>query len=65
MRQGDNELTVTGDNVTSVDIIAANGASAASAKGNTVSLNGLTSGVYVVKATVNGKTITRKIVIKK
>lgn len=65
MRQGDNELTVTGDNVTSVDIIATNGATAASAKGNTVSLNGLTSGVYVVKATVNGKTVTRKIIVKK
>lgn len=61
--QGDNELTVSGNNVTSVEIVSASGAEVASAAGNTVSLNGMTSGVYVVKAVVDGKNVTRKIVI--
>lgn len=65
MRQGDNEITVTGDNVSSVEIIGSNGASVASANGNTVSINGLASGVYVVKAVAGGKTVTRKVVINK
>lgn len=61
--QGDNELTVRGDNVSSVDILSASGAVVASSLGNTVALNGVASGVYVVKAVVDGSTITRKIQI--
>lgn len=60
MRQGENELTVTDEGVTSVA-----GAVVAKAEGNTVSLNGLTAGVYVVKAVVAGETVTRKIMITK
>lgn len=65
IRKGDNELAVSGSGVTSVDMIAANGALVASAKGNTVSLNGIAAGVYVVKIVANGKTVTRKIQIVK
>ena len=65
VRQGDNEVTVAGDNVTSVDIVAANGATVASATGNTVAINGLSAGIYVVKAVVDGKTVARKIQIVK
>lgn len=60
-----NELTVTGDNVKSVEIVSASGAVVAKTNGNTVSLNGLTGGVYIVKAVAGGKTVTRKIVIEK
>lgn len=65
MRQGNNEITVNGDGVTSVDLVSAAGATIASAKGNTVSLDGVSAGVYVVKAVVNGETVTRKIQIEK
>ena len=62
---GDNEIAVGGDNVKSVDVISAAGATVASAKGNTVSVNGLPTGIYIVKAVVDGKTITRKVQIEK
>lgn len=65
MRQGENELTVTDEGVTSVELVSAAGAVVAKAEGNTVSLNGLTAGVYVVKAVVAGETVTRKIMITK
>lgn len=65
MRQGENELTVTDEGVTSVEPVSAAGAVAAKAEGNTVSLKGLTAGVCVVKAVVAGETVTRKIMITK
>ena len=65
MRQGENELTVTDEGVTSVELVSAAGAVVAKAAGNTVSLNGLTAGVCVVKAVVAGETVTRKIMITK
>lgn len=65
MRQGENELTVTDEGVTSVELVSAAGAVVAKAEGNTVSLNGLTAGVYVVKAVVASETVTRKIMITK
>ena len=65
MRQGENELTVTDEGVTSVELVSAAGAVVAKAEGNIVSLNGLTAGVCVVKAVVAGETITRKIMITK
>ena len=65
MRQGENELTVTDEGVTSVELVSAAGAVVAKAEGNIVSLNGLTAGVYVVKAVVAGETVTRKIMITK
>ena len=65
VRQGNNEISISGDNVSSIEIVSANGAKVASAQGNTVSINGINAGVYVVKAVVNGKTITRKIMIAK
>lgn len=65
MRQGENELTVTDEGVTSVELVSAAGAVVAKVEGNIVSLNGLTAGVYVVKAVVAGETVTRKIMITK
>lgn len=65
LRRGDNELTASGEGVESVKIVAADGTLAASADGNTVSLNGIHGGTYIVKAVVNGKPTTRKIVIGK
>lgn len=65
VRKGDNEITVKGDNVTSVELVSAAGATVASAKGNTVSLNGIAAGVYVVKAKAGNDTVTRKIMIEK
>ena len=63
VRQGDNELTFAGASVASVELVSASGAVVASAKGNTVSLNGVAAGVYVAKALVAGKTLTRKVQI--
>jgi len=63
--QGDNNITVTGANVSSVEVVSAAGATVAAAKGNTVAINGLATGVYVVKAVVGGETIARKIQIVK
>lgn len=65
MRQGENELTVTDEGVTSVELVSAAGAVVAKAEGNIVSLNGLAAGVCVVKAVVAGETVTRKIMITK
>lgn len=65
MQKGENEITVTGNNVSGVEIISANGAKVAGAKGNTVSLDGIQTGTYIVKAVADGKTVTRKVVISK
>ena len=65
VRQGSNSLTVSGDNVSSVQLVSTSGATVASADGNTVSLDGVDSGVYVVKAVVAGNTVTRKIMVVK
>lgn len=64
IQKGDNEISVVGNGVTSVELVSAAGATVASAKGNTVSLNGVSAGVYVVKAVVNGETVTRKVEVK-
>ena len=64
LRKGDNEITVEGNNVTSVSLVAANGATVAEAAGNTVSLSGVAAGVYVVKAVVDGETVVRKVQVK-
>lgn len=65
MRQGNNEITVSGNNVTSVTVLSADGATVAKANGNTVSIDNINSGVYVVKAVVDGENVTRKIMIEK
>ena len=65
IRQGQNEITVSGDNVTSVELVSADGATVASAKGNTLSIDDIAEGVYVVKAVSGGKTVARKIAIAK
>lgn len=62
--QGDNQITVQGNNVTSVALVAANGATVAEAAGNTVAINGVAAGVYMVKAVVDGETVVRKVQIK-
>lgn len=62
--KGNNDITVVGNGVTSVELISATGATIASAKGNTLSLNGVAAGVYVAKVNVNGEIITRKIEVK-
>lgn len=65
VQKGNNVITVTGDNVTSVDLVSASGATVASAKGNTVSIDNIASGVYVVKIVAGGNTVTRKVMIVK
>lgn len=65
LRQGNNLLTVEGDNVSSVALISASGATVAEAAGNTVSLDAVAEGAYVVKAVVAGEVLTRKVVVKK
>ncbi len=65
VRQGDNELTVTGNNVSSVELVSASGAVVASSSNNIVSLNGVASGVYVVRTVVGGNVVTKKIQIAK
>ena len=65
MHQGENELTVTGENVESVELVSAAGAVVAKANGDTVSLNGVPAGMYVVKAVVAGETVTRKVMLTK
>ena len=62
--QGDNQITVQGNNVSSVALVAANGATVAEAAGNTVSINGVAAGVYMVKAVVDGETVVKKVQIK-
>lgn len=65
LRQGDNRLTVVGEGVENVAIVSAAGSVVAQASGNTVNLNGLPTGVYVVKAIASGKAIQRKIRINR
>ena len=65
IRKGENEITVSGSNVTSVELVSADGSTVASAKGNTLSIDGIAEGVYVVKAVCGGKTVARKIAIAK
>ena len=65
IRQGNNELTVSGNNVKSIELFNAAGASVAAAKGSVLSLNGIEAGVYVVKAVVDGENVTRKISVEK
>lgn len=65
IQKGKNELTVSGDNVSAVEVVSVDGATVASAQGNTVSIDGIAAGVYVVKVKADGKTTTRKIVIEK
>lgn len=62
--QGDNQITVQGNNVSSVALVAANGATVAQVAGNTVSLNGVSAGVYMVKAVVDGEMVVRKVQVK-
>ena len=56
---------MTGENVESVELVSAAGAVVAKAKGDTVSLNGVPAGMYVVKAVVAGETVTRKVMLTK
>ena len=63
--QGANMLTVTGGNVTRIRVFSVAGSIVRNAEGNTVAIDGLAQGVYVVKATVDGKSVIRKIRISK
>ena len=63
--QGANMLTVTGGNVTRIRVFSVAGSIVRNAEGNTVAIDGLAQGVYVVKATVDGKRVIRKIRISK
>lgn len=65
MQKGDNEIVFTGDSVKGIDIIAADGSTVASGKGNSVRIDNLSGGTYIVRATVGGKSVTRKVVISK
>lgn len=61
IRQTDSRITVTGNNVSSVSLFSADGAAVASADSDTLAIGQLPEGIYVVKAVVDGKTVTRKI----
>ena len=63
VRQENSFITVTGDNVENVTIISADGTVAAQAKGNSVSLNGVPAGAYILKAKAAGKDMVRKITV--
>lgn len=63
---GDNYVRVEGADVQSIEAFTADGAKVAAAKGNVLDINGLASGVHVLKIkTADGKTIVRKVNIKK
>ncbi|MDY5034831.1 MAG: T9SS type A sorting domain-containing protein, partial [Prevotella sp.] len=57
----DSRITVTGNNVSRVSLFSADGAAVASADSDTLPVGQLSEGIYVVKAVVDGETITRKI----
>ena len=61
IRQTDSRITVTGNNVSRVSLFSADGAAVASADSDTLPVGQLSEGIYVVKAVVDGETITRKI----
>ena len=63
--QSNNILKIEGGNVSSVDIYAADGKVALSASESTVSLDSLTPGVYVVKVKADGKSMVRKMEIRR
>jgi len=63
IRYGENFITVDGGSVKSITVYSTDGATAASAQGGILNVSGLNSGVYVVKANVDGNVITRKISI--
>ncbi|MGN0231736.1 MAG: T9SS type A sorting domain-containing protein, partial [Muribaculaceae bacterium] len=63
--QGANMLTVSGGEVSSLRLFSVAGALVRAAEGNTVALDGLAQGVYVVRATVDGERVIRKIRISK
>ena len=60
-----NELRVMGEGVKKVAIIAADGTQVAEAAGNTVSLDTIPAGIYVVKVSTEGEPFVRKIRINK
>ncbi|MGM9712595.1 MAG: hypothetical protein ACI3Y5_00535 [Prevotella sp.] len=61
IRKTDSYITVTGDNVSGVSLFSADGAAVAATGSDTLAIGQLSEGVYVVKAVVDGKTVTRKI----
>lgn len=65
IRYGENFITVDGGNAKSITVYSTDGATAASAQGGSLNVSGLNTGIYVVKANVDGNVITRKISIVK
>lgn len=65
MHGDNNRLCVEGDGVEQVTAYSMSGTTVASAKGNTIDISGLTSGVYIVKVKAAGKDVVRKIEIRK
>lgn len=65
LSEQNNELRVMGEGVKKVAIIAADGTQVAEAAGNTVSLDTIPAGIYVVKVSTEGEPFVRKIRINK
>lgn len=65
LNRGDNYLVAQGEGVTRLEVYSTNGALMASADGERVNISSLSSGIYIVKINVNGKSVTRKINIIK
>ena len=65
IRQENATLTVTGTSVERISLVTLDGREVAAADGHVLSLNGLTTGIYVLRTEVQGKTLTRKLYIRK
>ena len=65
VQQSDAMLTVAGEGVEQVSLIAADGRVVAQSDTDTVPIGQLSPGIYVVKAEAAGKTLVRKIRIRK
>ena len=64
VRQSEAILTVSGEGVEQVSLIAADGRVVAQSDTDTVSIGQLSPGIYVVKAETAGKTLVRKVRIR-
>ena len=66
LQRGDNCLSVVGEGcqASSIELLATNGTRVAAAASGTLSLNHLATGVYVVRALVDGKSYLWKIVLE-
>lgn len=59
--QGANVLTLVGGNVDGIRLYSITGALVGSAEGDSIGLDGLGNGIYLLQANVDGKNLVRKI----